>query len=46
MRKKDFLFYLNRMAEQKKKENDEIESSRKGSATKSKPQGKMKYLGR
>lgn len=46
MRKKDFLFYLKRLAEQKKAENNEIEKAKKGSQTKASPSGRAKYLGR
>lgn len=46
MRKKDFLFYLNRLVEQKKSENAALEKSRKGTTTTQAPSGRMKYLGR
>ena len=44
MRRKDFNWYLERLADQKKKENQEMEKVR--SSYKSQPKGKMKYLGR
>ena len=44
MRKKKFTFLLRKLAEQKKKENDEIERARSSSRSQS-HSGGMKYLG-
>lgn len=45
MKRKDFNWFLERLSNQKERENEEIERARSGTRTPA-PSGKMKYLGR
>ena len=44
MRRKDFIWFLERLRKQKERENQEIEKIKTGSSAA--PSGRMKYLGR